>query len=271
MKYSVTPDLRTYKAVLFDLDGTLCHQDTPLAGARELLAALDRMGMPYGLISNSTNTRAFVSARLGRMGMEVDANRIFTAGDEAVEMVLSRFGERPRVFHLSSLGIHAALDGKVTWVEKPGEGCDVVLIGDLPEPYCSLDRLRIALELLRAGAYPICLCADRLFTSSRGIEIGCGAIGKMFSYALGREVEFCGKPQGHFFRNALTRLGVDPGGAVLIGDNLESDIAGGRGVGMETVLILTGVVREEELVNLEEDQRPDFVIPDLGCLSRLFE
>ena len=50
---------------------------------------------------------------------------------------------------------------------------------------------------------------------------------------------------------------------MLIGDNLESDIAGGKHVGMKTILTLTGVARREDLGRLSPELQPDAVIEDL--------
>jgi putative hydrolase of the HAD superfamily len=43
------------------------------------------------------------------------------------------------------------------------------------------------------------------------------------------------KPDPRIFRMALDRLGVDASEAVFVGDNLELDIAGARGVGMRAL------------------------------------
>ena len=55
---------------------------------------------------------------------------------------------------------------------------------------------------------------------------------------------------------------------VLIGDNLESDIAGGKGVGMRTILALSGVSRREDAERLPLELRPDAVIGDLRDVLR---
>ena len=76
----------------------------------------------------------------------------------------------------------------------------------------------------------------------------------------------CGKPEEWFFRELCQKLSVDPRRCLLIGDNIESDIAGGRRVGMRTILTLSGVTRQEDLNNLPADHRPDAVFRDLAEL-----
>jgi HAD superfamily hydrolase (TIGR01450 family) len=256
-------DLARFRAVLFDLDGTLCHQDHPLPGAAELVAHLQDTNMPLACLSNSTSSSQAVSVRLAKMGMKVSPDQIYTAADEAAAVVFERYGPRPRVFHLATRGMVDLLEGNVDWAAEPGDPCDVVVNGAPADHHATPIRQRIALELLRGGADLISVCGDRAYTSRRGIEIGCGALGTMLSYASGRPVHYCGKPQPHFFQAILARLGVRPEEAVLVGDNLESDVAGAKRVGIKTILTLTGVVRKSDLSELPETQTPDWVVNDL--------
>ena len=103
------------------------------------------------------------------------------------------------------------------------------------------DRRRTALMLARHGAAIVGCCADRVYPSPRGIEFGCGSLTWMLSYAANVEPVFCGKPEQIFFHELCQRLNVTPEMCILIGDNLEADIGGGKGVSMRTILSLSGV------------------------------
>jgi HAD superfamily hydrolase (TIGR01509 family) len=50
----------------------------------------------------------------------------------------------------------------------------------------------------------------------------------------------CCKPDAAIFRTALERLGADASESVFVGDSLERDMAGARGVGMRHVLVAGG-------------------------------
>jgi ribonucleotide monophosphatase NagD (HAD superfamily) len=69
---------------------------------------------------------------------------------------------------------------------------------------------------------------------------GCGAIVAAVSAAAGVRPVVVGKPEPPLFRIALRRLGVAPGEAAMVGDSVESDVVGGRGAGMRTVLYAPG-------------------------------
>ena len=65
---------------------------------------------------------------------------------------------------------------------------------------------------------------------------GCGAIVAAVSAAAGVAPIVVGKPEPPLFRIALSRLGVEPARTAMVGDSVESDVAGGQRMGMRTVL-----------------------------------
>lgn len=263
-------DLSPYHAVLVDLDGTLCYEEQSLPGAADFIRRLQDQRINYACLSNSTSSPLRVATRLANMGIEIELDRIYTAAAAAADYVLARFrgpsNPRPRVFNLATNGMQDMLDGLVDWVENDGESCDAVVIGAPPNSHATPERQRLALRLLRKGAAAVGICADRVYPSPRGLEFGSGALSLMLGYAAGVEPIFCGKPQRIFFDELCRRLGVSPQRCILIGDNLEADVAGAKGVGMRTILTLSGVTRREELVDLPPDQQPDYIITDLRQL-----
>lgn len=260
-------DFSPYDAVLLDLDGTIYHEDHPLPGAVELVHRLQREGRRYACISNSTTSPQRLVQRLGRMGIAMTEDHIYTAAVAAADHVLEHYGPRPRVFNLSTDGLAEMLEGKVQWVDSAKEACDAVIAGAVTNTHATEERQRVALSLLRAGATLIGICADRVYPSPRGIEFGSGAFCAMLAYAAATTPIFCGKPQAIFFRNLCHKLGVSPERCVLIGDNLESDIAGGKALGMKTILTYTGVTGAGAEAAAAEEMRPDYAVGDLRELA----
>jgi len=210
------------------------------------------------------------------MGVTVDAAHIYTAAAAACDYVIERFatagtgaaGRRPRVFNLSTEGVHDMLDGRVEWVDDEKAACDAVICGVPVNVFATEERQRAALVLLRKGAALVAICADRVYPSPRGLEFGVGAMGAMMAYAANATPVYTGKPERFFFEELCRRLGVAPSRCVLVGDNLESDIAGARGVGMRCVLVLTGVASREDVARAPADLRPDWVVPGLPDLAK---
>lgn len=255
--------LQQFDAVLLDLDGTLYHEEYSLPGAVDLVRMLQKNGIKFACLSNSTTSPLRVMNRLVRMGVEVDPSHIYTAAAATADYVLHEFGPRPRVFNVATEGIQEMLDGLVDWVQGGGEPCHAVVVGNPTNVYATDERLRIALQLVRKKAKILGISADRVYPSARGIEFGCGALTAMLSYASGEEAIFCGKPQRIFFENLCRRLEVQPNRCVTIGDNVEADIVGAKALGMQTILTLTGVTRRKDLRELMPHMQPDFVIEEL--------
>lgn len=265
---AVAIDFDPYHAVLLDLDGTIYHEEHALPGAIETIRRLQQEDRIFACLSNSTTSPLRIAMRLGRMGVEVDPDHIYTAAAAAADYVLELAGDRrPRVYNLATEGVHDMLDGLVDWVQTAGEPCHAVIVGTLASVFATEDRLRTGLNLLRHGAQLIGICADRVYPSPRGLEFGSGALTAMLAYAANSEPVFAGKPQPIFFQKLCERLGVDPRWCVLIGDNIEADILGAKAVGMRTILTLTGVTRRRDLLNLPLEHQPDLVVEDLADVA----
>jgi len=72
-----------------------------------------------------------------------------------------------------------------------------------------------------------------------------------------------GKPNEYIIRYAVKRLGVPLENTAIVGDRLDTDIALGKKMGMVTILVLTGVNKNEEEI---KEIKPDFVFEDVGEL-----
>lgn len=278
-------DLDAFDAVLLDLDGTLRHVGGAdlLAGAAELVARLarrrERTGRPFAVLSNSTLSPSRVAAALrpmlaasGASGAAIGADLIYTAAAAACDHVVERFGgggRTPRVFDLmGDATVELLADaGRAELIDADDGGpCDAIVVGTPSGPWATVERQRAAVRFARAGAAVVGSCADRVYPSPRGLEIGAGALTALVAYAADVEPTFCGKPEAVFFAALCRRLGVAPSRCVLVGDNLESDVAGGRGVGMATVLVLGGVSTRADAGRAPLAARPDAIIPSLEAL-----
>lgn len=77
----------------------------------------------------------------------------------------------------------------------------------------------------------------------------------------------CNKPEKKIFSIALKRLGVKPKEAMMVGDRIKTDIAGGNRIGMKTVLFKWNKRYPEKITSQEE--KPTYVIKSLKELIKL--
>lgn len=257
-----------FDAVLLDMDGTLYLEGHGLPGAAELIAALRAAEVVTQCVTNNgANTSEQLAARLHRMGVDLPVDAIYTAAHAMAAFILD-LPEPRRVFNFSGIALPEVLAGQVTFVERVDEPCDVVAVGthmrenDIPFDF---DRSLVGLTHLRNGATLVVGCADRVFpVAGGGVEFGSGSWGQLFAFGgnlpPGR-MHHTGKPEPRFFLPLCARLGVDPRRCLMVGDNLESDIAGGQACGMTTALLLTGVTRESDIATSRV--QPDYVFAGL--------
>jgi glycerol 3-phosphatase-2 len=97
--------------------------------------------------------------------------------------------------------------------------------------------------------------------TERGVAPGNGSLVQVVATVVGRQPDvIAGKPNPALFELGAERLeAVRP---LVVGDRLDTDIAGGQRAGMRTALVLTGITRSVA----NGDPQPDYVLRDLRGL-----
>ncbi len=72
------------------------------------------------------------------------------------------------------------------------------------------------------------------------------------------------KPHVEIFENAMDRAGLEPKECVMVGDRLDTDVAGAKMVGMFAVRVIQGKFSDDEPSS--EEDTPDAVITDISEL-----
>lgn len=260
--------LTDFDAILFDMDGTIYHEQHALPGAAAMISHLHDIDMPWACVTNnSANTSDELAARLRTMGIVIDPTHIHTAAHAMAQRIVALGATR--VFNFAGHALPTLLDA-VQWVDADDSAVDVVAVATHMRENdvgFDFDRALCALAHLRGGATLVVGCNDRVFPIAGGVEFGSGAWAALFRFAAdlpAERVAYCGKPQPGFFHGICKRLGVDPARCLLIGDNLEADIRGGRDAGMTTALLWSGVTRPGDLER--SDVTPDLIHDDLAAL-----
>ena len=226
-------------SVLLDLDGVLCVEDEPIAGAIEAVAALRNRGLRLRFVTNTTSRpRRDILARLERLGMPVPERELVTPARLAVEHCL--VAGRRRALLLMRDEVKADLAG----LQEVREGADVVVIGDLGEDFGYRVLNRAFRELL-AGAELVALQKNRYWRTPEGLSLDVGPFVAALEYATGCDAVVVGKPAPAFFATVLAGLEVRPADAVMVGDDVESDVGGALRAGLAGVLVRTGKYRPE--------------------------
>jgi glycerol-1-phosphatase len=235
---------RQYDALLFDLDGVLYRGDEPVAGAAETIHRLRAEDATIRfLTNNSARTPDEVAERLRHMGIEADAREVVTSAG-ATAALLRREGATGSAYVIGERGIRTALaDVGIEVLEGTPQRADLVVVGwDRDLTY---DRLRTAALLIQRGARLVATNADATYPAADGLWPGGGAILAAVVTATGVTPTVVGKPSRPMFEAAAEETGAAR--PLVIGDRLDTDVAGAATMGWDSLLVLTGASRIEDL------------------------
>ena len=243
---AVTPRVALpHRGWLVDLDGTVYLGEALIPGADEAIAALRAAGRRVAFLSNKPlQSRAEYAAKLMRLGVPATAEDVISSS-----VVLARhlatldpgapvfvIGEPPLVAELQAAGFETRADPRVRWV---------VISFDRTFDYAKLDTALQAVT--RHGAQLIATNPDRTCPVDGGEIPDCAGMIAAVEAVTNRRVELVvGKPSPIILREALAVLGLPARDCVIVGDRLETDIAMGKGEGLGTILVLTGVTQRDE-------------------------
>ena len=238
------------KGYMIDLDGTMFHGKRIVEGAKEWIDSLIEKNVPFiFLTNNSSRTPEQATQHMLDMGFEnIEPKHFYTSAIAAVSYVSSHYCER-KAFYIGELGMKTALlEAGFTIVNDTEELADFVFIG--LNRQATYEMYSQAVKHLVHGAVLVGTNNDRILLSEKGVNVGNGSIVAMFEYVCGRESIKIGKPHQPILEEALKFMNVSKDEVILVGDNLETDIALGEKFGVETIFVLTGIHKREDIERL---------------------
>lgn len=241
--------IENVKAILFDMDGVVLVDDAPIAGAADTLRLLTTKGIPYRFLTNTTTkSREGLHAKMTRMGLPVARDHIFTTHQVAAGFLRRR--GNPPCYLLVAPETLPAYEGVPVSDVAP----KFVVIGDIGDRW-SYALLNRAFNMIMAGAEIVALHKGRYWQTQEGLKMDIGAFVAGLEYTTGKTATVLGKPAKAFFQVALDDMKVQASDAIMVGDDIESDIGGAKRTGIRGVLVKTGKYRKDAI-------RRSRVIPD---------
>ena len=250
-----------YDAFLFDLDGVLYRGSEPVPGAAGVVSRLRTLGKRLAFVTNNSGrTPETVAEHLRAVGEAAEAGEVETTALTTASLLARR--RVASAYVVGEEGIRRALAGAgVEVVDGEPDRVDVVVVGwDRHANYASL---RTASVLVQRGARLVATNPDASYPADDGMRWpGAGALLAAIETTTGVRGEVVGKPEPPLLLAALERAGG--GRPLLIGDRLDTDIAGAVACGWDSLLVLTGIATEEEA--LTGSIRPTYVGTDISAL-----
>lgn len=238
-----------YDGMLIDQFGVLHDGAKLYPGSLDVLCHLRALRMPVVVMTNSGKRACANVRRLMQMGIPRDFfEDAVSSGEVAYDLLKS--SKAKRAFIIGKEGDDYGFD-RFEIVSRPQQA-DVILILGSNAPKTSLEGYGHLFKGLTIPA--ICCNPDKLMITSSGLQPAPGAIAAVYE-AQGGKVQWIGKPYREIYDYALKVIGR-PKRVLCIGDSAEHDVGGGRGAGLTTLLIKTGV--SEGLTQFEPE--PDYVM-----------
>jgi NagD protein len=254
--------MKTSKNLITDMDGVLVKGKELIPGADTFIAGLQEQGREYlVLTNNSLYTPRDLAHRLAAVGLEIPPERIFTSALATAQFLQSQ-RSNGTAFVVGESGLTEAVHevGYVITDISP----DYVVLGETGAYH--YETITKAIRLIQAGAQFIATNPDASGPTEHGIVPGCGAMASLIEKATGKSPFFVGKPNPLMMRTALNFLDLHSEDTVMIGDRMDTDIIAGVESGLETILVLTGVITCREEIQ-QYPYRPTWVLESIADIE----
>jgi HAD superfamily hydrolase (TIGR01450 family) len=250
-----------HDCLLLDLDGTVFRGHEATEGSVETLAAVDARTL-Y-VTNNASRGPDQVAEHLNALGFSAVADDVVTSAQSAARLLAEQLpaGSKVLVIGTESLADEVRNVGLLpvrSWDDAPV----AVVQGHSPETGWPI--LAEAALAIRAGAVWVAANVDRTLPSERGLLPGNGSMVAALCTATDQQPQVAGKPAPTLMNDALARGRFQS--PLVIGDRLDTDIAGANAAGLPSLLVLTGVSTAAEMVHAVEQERPTHLAPDLRSL-----
>ena len=221
--------------------------------------------MPLLFTTNtSRKSRREIIASLNSMGLGVHTGEVFSAPVAAAGW-LTEQGIR-RIQLLLPESTHDDFTDFAITSDDP----EMVLVGDLGAGF-TFERLNAAFRSLRAGAGLVAVHRNRFWLPEEGPTLDAGPFVAALEYAARVEATLVGKPSAAFFQTAAARTGVALERLAVVGDDVESDVAGARAAGLVSIQVRTGKYESSSQASRQPAERPHRVIDSLADLPALLD
>ncbi|MGO2933413.1 HAD-IIA family hydrolase [Microbacterium sp.] len=251
--------------VLADLDGVVYAGAGALPHAvPSLNRAAENSRVGY-ITNNASRTDDSVAEHLTELGLSVAARDVVTSPQAAMRLLAS-------IVPAPATLLIVGGEGLVVEAEKAGyrvtrsadDAPDAVVQGFAPDvAWTDLAEAAFALKVPEEdGGIPwIATNSDWTIPRERGVAPGNGTLVSAVHTAVGRLATVAGKPEVPIFEEAIARFAATK--TLFIGDRLDTDIMGASRVGIDSVLVLTGIDRPKHVLAAPEGSRPTYVLSDL--------
>jgi 4-nitrophenyl phosphatase len=251
------------RGLMIDMDGVLWRGDGPLPGLAEFFEMLRERDIRFVLATNNPSKRPEGFAeKARRFGAPVETEDVVTCVQAVVYYLNEHYPQDSRIHVIGE----AALKEQIQEAGYILADEDVVAVVVALERSLTYETFKRATLLIRAGAEFIGTNGDPSYPTEEGFVPGSGMMVIALAATSDTKPVIMGKPERVIFDLALEKLGLPREQVASVGDRLDTDIEGGRRLGLRTILMLSGIASRADLEKIPI--KPDWVFEDLLDLTR---
>lgn len=257
---------QAYDLLMFDLDGVVYVEGRPVEHAAESIAAARDGGAHIAFITNNAaRPPEQVASTLREMGVPATAEDVVTSSQAAARLLLEQHGEGAAIAVLGAEGlVEAVREAGLSPVEVGDPAAVAIASGFAPDL-----RWRVIMEgatLIRNGLPWVATNTDLTLPLDNGLAPGHGMLVRLISDFADVTPQVAGKPSRPLLDETRRRVQGDR--PLMVGDRLDTDIAGAHAAGTDSLLVLTGVTSLPDLLAASPEERPTWIGRDLRALGR---
>lgn len=258
----MTYALSNLKGILFDINGVFHVDNQPVDGAVEIINKIKEK-FPCRFVTNTTTkSRQTFHQSLVDMGLPISKSEIISAPYAAV--LYLRQLDNPSCYLLLSEDVKSDF----AEFEQSDTEPDIVVVGDIGDRW-NYSIMNKVFQMLINGAELVALHKGKYWQTEGELQLDIGAFVAGLEYASGKAATVVGKPSSSFFQLALAELELPAENAVMVGDDIESDVGGAKKEGLKAILVKTGKYRRELVEH--SDIEPDLIFDSVTDLEQILD
>ncbi|MGO1510515.1 MAG: HAD hydrolase-like protein [Actinomycetales bacterium] len=255
---------RAHDVALIDLDGVCYRGRHPVPHAAESLSAARDAGLISRYVTNNASREPeSVAAQLTELGISASPDEVVTAAQAGAALLAERFPAGSKILVVGGGGLRTAVTQRGLSVVDSADDEPVAVIQGW-DPSLSWTELSEAAFAIGRGALHVATNLDTTLPVERGKALGNGSLVAAVVTATGIDPISTGKPEPAIFRSAAKEAsGQAP---IVLGDRLNTDIAGAVAADIPSLHVLTGVDDARAVVLAVPAERPTYLSTDLRDL-----
>lgn len=256
--------LDDYDALLFDLDGTIYRGEEVVPGADRAVDAAHAAGTKVRFVTNNASRGPDeVASHLTRIGVRATPAEVSTSAQAAAAVLAGKLQPNTTVLVVGAAALVHEVEIKGFTATRTHSDAVQAVVQGLSKDVNWRD-LAEACVAVRGGALWVACNVDPTLPTERGPLPGNGSLVAALRTATGTEPVVAGKPATPLLDEA--QKSADARNPLVVGDRLDTDVAGAVAAGMDSLLVLSGVATAQDLLDAPENMRPTYVGHDVAAV-----